>query len=62
MTTAALSTEPIGSIPRPPETLRAVDRHKYPIMNPCSQGRITFSLTKSMRTLEKPTPRNVAAC
>jgi len=50
MTTATLSTEPIGSIPRPPETLRDVDRHKYPIMNPCSQGRITFSKVRRADT------------
>jgi len=50
MTTATLSAEPIGSIPRPPDTLRAVDRHKYPITNPCSQGRITFSKVRRADT------------
>ena len=50
MTTVTLSAEPIRSIPRSPETLRAFDRHKYPIMNPCSQGRITFSKVRRADT------------
>ena len=50
MTTATLSTEPIGMLPRPPQPLQAVDCHKYPVMNPGSQGRITFGKVKMADT------------
>ena len=43
-------TEPIRSIRLPPDVYRVVDRHKYPIINPGSQGRFTFGKVKMADT------------